>query len=337
MAALDFAAMVREEKRKAAAAKMKLQASEQVDRGPCSEIQLGRFALHGRCSSLWYIPDYVTAAEEARLLEGVSTSESRWIQLTQRRLQTWGGTPHPSGMVPQALPLFLTGLMNGISVAAPSLFPEPPDHVLLNEYTDEQGIAPHMDGPMYQQTVAVLSLVGPAMFELELNGDRQTVMLMPRSLICFTGDAYLKWRHSIPTRKDDTIDDACVNRDLAGVALGATIPRASRRVSITMRRVAVPKLEEDFTEAGREESQRRTAWFRSSVNEGGTGAKASSLTTATAAGSSVSRGGGGGGYGGGGGLFSIGDDEQTETLASESAQCTGRERKEKDQDTEADA
>ncbi|CAN0385816.1 unnamed protein product, partial [Ectocarpus sp. 13 AM-2016] len=40
------------------------------------------------------------------------------------------------------------------------VFPEssPPNHVLLNEYSDGQGIGPHKDGSLYEGRVAILSL-----------------------------------------------------------------------------------------------------------------------------------------------------------------------------------
>lgn len=47
---------------------------------------------------------------------------------------------------------------------APGVFPsdQPPNHILLNEYRDGQGIGPHKDGPLYHPMVAVLSLGSPA-------------------------------------------------------------------------------------------------------------------------------------------------------------------------------
>lgn len=202
------------------------------------------------------------------MLDHVDRVGGQWVQLAQRRLQTWGGTPHPSGIVQDQLPPFLADVANGLSQAAPSIFGTPPNHVLLNEYIGGQGIAPHRDGPMYHPRVAVLSLAGPALFELVRDGARETIMLMPRSLLLFAEDAYRDWTHSIPTRPHDDIDSTCVNSTLAGVMPGDCIPRGARRVSLTVRSVAVPMLEEQFTAEGCAEAQRRAAWFRASVNEG---------------------------------------------------------------------
>ncbi len=46
--------------------------------------------------TLYYIPDFISEAEEARLLDRVDrTPRARWTQLSNRRLQNWGGVPHP--------------------------------------------------------------------------------------------------------------------------------------------------------------------------------------------------------------------------------------------------
>ena len=46
--------------------------------------------------SVFYIPDFITEAEEASLLANIArTPAPRWTQLANRRLQNWGGLPHP--------------------------------------------------------------------------------------------------------------------------------------------------------------------------------------------------------------------------------------------------
>ena len=57
------------------------------------------------------MPNFVTA-DEGRLLQQAARSEGgggggAWKDLHKRRLQIHGGTPHPSGMVEEELPLFL--------------------------------------------------------------------------------------------------------------------------------------------------------------------------------------------------------------------------------------
>merc|ERR1712039_736774 len=121
---------------------------------------------------------------------------------------------------------------------------------------------------MYHPRVAVLSMAGPALFELVRGDIRETIFLQPRSLLLFADDAFYKWTHSIPTRMQDEIDDSCVNCSQAGVSVGECWQRGERRVSLTVRSIAVPCVEESFTDEGCAETQRRLAWFRASVNEG---------------------------------------------------------------------
>ena len=44
----------------------------------------------------FYIPDYISEAEEKLLLSKVySAPKTAWTNLSNRRLQNWGGEPHP--------------------------------------------------------------------------------------------------------------------------------------------------------------------------------------------------------------------------------------------------
>ena len=58
--------------------------------------------------SSYYVPDFINEAEETALLENVYNSpKPKWIQLSNRRLQNWGGLPHPKGMVAEKIPDWL--------------------------------------------------------------------------------------------------------------------------------------------------------------------------------------------------------------------------------------
>ena len=46
--------------------------------------------------SAYYIPNFITEQEEEHLLKEIyKTSSIKWTQLSNRRLQNWGGVPHP--------------------------------------------------------------------------------------------------------------------------------------------------------------------------------------------------------------------------------------------------
>lgn len=64
----------------------------------------------GGVDGIYYVPDFVTAEEGKRLQQAARDGEGKnaeWKDLYKRRLQIHGGTPHPSGMVEEELPLFL--------------------------------------------------------------------------------------------------------------------------------------------------------------------------------------------------------------------------------------
>lgn len=58
--------------------------------------------------SVFYIADFISPAEERTLLTDISrTPGPRWTQLANRRLQNWGGVPHPKGMIAETMPDWL--------------------------------------------------------------------------------------------------------------------------------------------------------------------------------------------------------------------------------------
>jgi len=90
-----------------------------------------------------------------------------------------------------------------------------PNHVLLNEYTRGQGIAPHKDGPLYEPMVAILSLGSPARLDfwasreeamkpVEENTPSVSVLCEHRSLLVFCGEAYNDYWHGIlPSKREE--------------------------------------------------------------------------------------------------------------------------------------
>ena len=60
--------------------------------------------LHNRLTcvpeTVYYIPNYVTKDEVQVLLDKVhNVPKTRWKNLSNRRLQNWGGLPHPKGKI----------------------------------------------------------------------------------------------------------------------------------------------------------------------------------------------------------------------------------------------
>ncbi|XP_047383578.1 alpha-ketoglutarate-dependent dioxygenase alkB homolog 6 isoform X3 [Sciurus carolinensis] len=137
---------------------------------------------------IYYVPDFISKEEEEYLLRQVfNAPKPKWTQLSGRKLQNWGGLPHPRGMVPERLPPWLQRYVDKVSDL--SLFGGlAANHVLVNQYLPGEGIMvsvpawecpfgpeggrgrllpcpalvpapqPHEDGPLYYPTVSTISL-----------------------------------------------------------------------------------------------------------------------------------------------------------------------------------
>ncbi|XP_010630181.1 alpha-ketoglutarate-dependent dioxygenase alkB homolog 6 isoform X4 [Fukomys damarensis] len=115
---------------------------------------------------IYYIPDFISKEEEEYLLRQVfNAPKPKWTQLSGRKLQNWGGLPHPRGMVLERLPPWLQRYVDKVSDL--SLFGGlPANHVLVNQYLPGEGIMPHEDGPLYYPTVGTISLGSHTMLDL---------------------------------------------------------------------------------------------------------------------------------------------------------------------------
>mmetsp|Transcript_25890 Transcript_25890/g.83648 ORF Transcript_25890/g.83648 Transcript_25890/m.83648 type:complete len:321 (+) Transcript_25890:85-1047(+) len=220
-----------------------------------------RARLHvvdGAPPTVQHVRDWVSVAEEAAMLQAVADgSAGRWTPLRGRRLQNFGGVPHPApeGMVQEPMPGWVASVLE--ELVAAGVFPAdaPPNHVLLNEYEPGQGIAPHRDGPLYAPTVAILSLGSACAFDFVRNDTERgllaSLLLPPRGLLVFTGAAYHQHLHTVPAVAVDNSRPGRIRLDLAeegqqpphemGGAAGSGAlpppPPRGRRVSLTVRRV----------------------------------------------------------------------------------------------------
>ncbi|KAG2483009.1 hypothetical protein HYH03_018089 [Edaphochlamys debaryana] len=215
-----------------------------------------RYRVAPHLPSLYYIPEYVGAEEEAALLREVRASRAKWVQLSGRRLQNHGGVVHPKGLIPAPLPSWLQPLLRrlaaegaateggGAATAAGAgstagictgLYGGlPPNHVLVNSYLPGEGIMPHEDGPSYLPVVAIVSLGAPAVLRFRRKARRG-----PRSLVVFAGAAFTDCLHGIDEVHDEVLDDSVANLAACGIDQpGGTLPRGSERISLTVRRVA---------------------------------------------------------------------------------------------------
>lgn len=227
-------------------------------------IDLERYRVGG-LDSVYYIPDFVTPEDEAEIsaqLEG--SPDEMWRRMAGRRVQECGTTLAPSGagLLLERLPEWMRRVC--ARLVDEGVFPSTlaPNSIALNEYARTEGIAAHSDGPIYAPRVAILSLFSPAVLRFygrqpELpsqtawseetdtpahtpTGDPiECLLLRPRSLLLFGGQAYREHCHEVAALDDglEVLSSALVNGHLADAVEGDVIERGERRVSLTIRHV----------------------------------------------------------------------------------------------------
>ena len=98
------------------------------------------------------------------------------------------------------------------------------DQLIVNEYAIGQGIRPHVDAPLFTDTIVSISLGSTCVMEFTTeSGAREEQFLEPMSALVIAGEARSRWTHAIPPRSHDAWD-------------GREWPRA-RRVSLTFRKI----------------------------------------------------------------------------------------------------
>ncbi|XP_052169353.1 uncharacterized protein LOC127786068 [Oryza glaberrima] len=207
-------------------------------------MSLADYAV-GPIPTLLYVPGFISDAEQSQLLHHIYQAPApKWKSLKNRRLQNWGGVVHEKGLLPQALPSWLTKITDRICQWT-GLFPSAINHVLINEYHPNQGIMPHQDGPAYFPVVAIISLASPVVIDFtphqrlkgedftdpqnahsgesqatttESNGSHNleganetdpassSLLLMPCSLLIFKDQAYTDYLHGIRDNELQNLD-----------------------------------------------------------------------------------------------------------------------------------
>ncbi|XP_071034840.1 alpha-ketoglutarate-dependent dioxygenase alkB homolog 6 isoform X2 [Parasteatoda tepidariorum] len=200
-------------------------------------------------NSVYYIPNFITSEEEDELLKKVySSPKPKWKALSNRRLQNWGGLPHPKGMIQENLPQWLTDCIKKVQNL--KIFQScEPNHVLVNEYLAGQGIMPHEDGPLFYPTIATINLGSHTVLDYyeklsdssDINSSMEnkyvgSLLLERCSLLIVQDDLYSKYLHGICERMADTIDKKIKNIHLCKVQNGSEVIR-STRISLTIRHV----------------------------------------------------------------------------------------------------
>jgi alkylated DNA repair dioxygenase AlkB len=177
---------------------------------------------------LLYLPDFLTAEQEATLLQQIDGEE--WITDLKRRVQHYGyrydyqSRGLDDSLALGALPNWLQVLAQ--TLAVPYFNGNLPDQVIANEYLPGQGISAHIDRQdCFGDTVVSLSLGSTCIMDFIQPAEKrkQSFLLELRCLLVVQQDARYLWQHAIAPRKKDSWNQQLLHR--------------GRRVSLTFRTV----------------------------------------------------------------------------------------------------
>ncbi|ORX52721.1 hypothetical protein DM01DRAFT_290212 [Hesseltinella vesiculosa] len=178
--------------------------------------------------------DFVTKQEEAALIQAVNEQDWSGIGIgpnpeLKRRTQQYGHlfsyrfrkVLEEYGPLPSFVDDLVVRIMNH------QLMPHRPNHLLVNEYNQGQGIMPHTDAPaLFGPSILSLSLLTPCLMKfIHVETKEETDIYLPaRSLITMTGDARYLYKHGI-------------SKDLEEVAPDGTHFERGKRISFTFREI----------------------------------------------------------------------------------------------------
>ncbi|MBP9773056.1 MAG: alpha-ketoglutarate-dependent dioxygenase AlkB [Candidatus Peribacteraceae bacterium] len=177
-------------------------------------------------AGLRYIPDYIDDKQHRWLLKTIDQGE--WLTELKRRVQHYG---YRYGYGQQSSLIYLGDLPKwaarfGAKLTRDKITKEAPDQLIVNEYEPGQGIAPHVDKEIFfADTIVSLSLGSRCIMDLihTQTRERVSILLAPKSLLIFEGEARHDWKHGISPRKTDIYHGSKIKRE--------------RRVSLTFRNV----------------------------------------------------------------------------------------------------
>lgn len=169
---------------------------------------------------LLYIPDFLSREEEMALVSEID--KNQWNTDISRRRQQYGaeydirskGVENATKVPP--IPVWLRPLIEKLSENIPLV-----DQAIINEYKPGQGIAAHIDSPVFGGVVISVSLLSDVSMSFQKEGITVEQILARRSALILSGEARSQWKHSIDKRYKDRIDGCLKSR--------------GRRLSITLR------------------------------------------------------------------------------------------------------
>jgi alkylated DNA repair protein (DNA oxidative demethylase) len=157
---------------------------------------------------LVYLEEFISAAEERRLLDELQALDFRTVtmrgQTARRTVRHFGlDYDYESGELVAADPL--PESMQWLRERCAALMEREPEdlvQILVSRYPSGAGIGWHRDAPMFGSRIAGVSLLAPCRmrFQRTVGGVRSVAALelAPRSAYLLSGKARWSWQHSIP-------------------------------------------------------------------------------------------------------------------------------------------
>lgn len=165
-----------------------------------------------------------------------------------RRLQNWGGIPHPKGMIAEEIPPWLQNYLDRIN-SLRLMNGKLPNHVLVNEYCPGQGIMPHVDGDLFYPTITTITCGSHTVLNFRENVSTNDIdeikvpstfslLVERRSLLIVQKDMYENFLHFIDDICTDSVSSDMANLNFCSsvYASGDFIERQTR-ISLTIRHV----------------------------------------------------------------------------------------------------
>ena len=184
-------------------------------------------------SGLVLMNDFITMEQEKELLEFIDSPENTWNDMLKRRTMHFGyeynynkkGSLTNAKEIPEQFKWLVDSIFDRIGDKN-----QPINQIIINEYLPGQGISSHIDANSFGDIIVSVSLGTDAIMEFSkvtMTSTKKVNVLLKRcSAIFLSGESRYNWRHSIPARKTDTLED------------GTKIIRA-RRISMTFRHVKI--------------------------------------------------------------------------------------------------
>ena len=172
-----------------------------------SDLEL---STHPEIPGLTYLREYITEAEETRLVKAIDAEP--WDETWDRRRQPYGVTYGPKKGERRPIPPWGMTLVDRFH--AEGISDRRFDQMLVNEYEPGQGISLHRDYDPFDRTVVSLSLLSSCVMDFRhaKNRRRETILLEPRSLLILSDEARYGWEHGIARRKRDRWEDRLIPR-----------------------------------------------------------------------------------------------------------------------------